>query len=162
MSEGTPAFSALNLTPALFGIIGAGKTGNSARAPPWEIWMRSILLATVTAILGMSTVLAGEDNPGRDTMAAFSPLFAGMLGGAICNKEIDREAGSEFVKGKTDERTFTVDQVVFLNWFSVTQQTFQINLGGIPHTKRENLKYCANMMSAFGPNGTTIPGLLKP
>lgn len=98
----------------------------------------------------------------RALMPALSPLMAGILGGAICDKTINRSAGVKYIQSQMDPNSkFDIEQIVFTAWYSAAQQNLQASLGALPKGKAEMKKYCASMMQAFGPSGTKIAALLS-
>jgi hypothetical protein len=106
-----------------------------------------------------------EDLPGQlpaDVISVFSPIDAGMAGGTVCDKEIDIQVAIDFATARLGKRTFNLQNLIFTSWFAYAQQVLQVTLGAMPTTPAERVKYCADIMNAFGPSGETIPGLLKP
>lgn len=84
-------------------------------------------------------------------VAAFSQLAAGYAGGVDCNLEIDVAVATSFIRQRFGDATYSAEQVA-LTAFMVA---------GTEAMHKSVSVDCKVIARAFGPHGSTIPGLLK-
>jgi len=114
-----------------------------------------------TAVGGGYRYTATSDAPKVSAMQVFSPIESGMLGAALCNKSVDTDVAVAYVKSKFGN-TFTANETVDVVFMMSALPSLHVSLNSLPKTKKDLIKYCTSMMQIFGPDGTDIPGLIKP
>lgn len=98
-----------------------------------------------------------------EQLAAVSPLFAAYVGGVTCDRLIDTDAATRYLDGKLGKaEVYKNDAIAYAGYFALAQMSIQATFGALPTTKAGKAKYCRDMMTAFGPTGDRIPGILKP
>ena len=120
---------------------------------------------SLIAVLGLLPSLAMAEPPAgfpADGLSALSPLMAGMMGGVLCNRTVNWDAGGKFLRDKLgDKVTFDAAGLSYSVWMAYAQQSMQAELGALPKGKRDKAAYCGKMIASFGKSGTQIPALLS-
>lgn len=124
---------------------------------------RSIL--TVCIIGFASAANAGSlDWADREQAGVVSKLGSAFANANLCNFEVDTDGTAQIIKSKIAPAGKLTPEMASALMFSVVGiGAMQAELLGTARMNKKQLaKHCAGIIDSFGPNGSSLAGVLKP
>jgi hypothetical protein len=124
----------------------------------------------VVTVLALTVGLAHPAGAGsldwadREQMSVVSKLGSAFANANVCNFEVDTDGTATIIRTKIAPTGKLTPEMASALMFSVVgigaMQGEMLGLGQM--NKKQLAKHCAEIISYFGPNGTSLTGVLKP
>ena len=100
----------------------------------------------------------------QDEIGPVSQIASALNAGLVCNYLADDAAMGRFLASKVGERRlYDNESIAQAMFFVIGIQAMQAQILNIGQMNKLQLaKFCRDQLLSFGPNGTAVPGLLKP
>ena len=141
------------------------------RVAPYASFRVRLNMKHAAVVFGLLSALTAQAQAGafswatsQDQMSVAMKIGSAMANANLCNFEVDTDGMATVIRDRIAGTGKLTPEMASGLVFSVvgTGSVQAQTLGLANMNKRQLAKHCADIISAFGPNGSSLAGLLKP